>query len=180
VTYAGDEFNFHTPTFDDNTLCFSCHAGYGPYSGLTREQAAVSFLLAGGEVDMNGTPMVLGDYTSEETTEALLAVAAAVGEHMQDEVNMGAAAYNPLNEAMPVGRCASCHMPKTAKSGGWTTGVDAAGDSALVAGDQGSHVFDIVWPYESSILLGSAGGSDTNIMPNSCGGCHEGSRLSAD
>jgi len=99
---------------------------------------------------------------------------------MEDEVNMGVAAYNPLNDNLPVGRCQSCHMPKTGKSGGYTTGVDGNGDSALIEGDQGSHAFDIIWPWQSAALKKSSGGTDTDIMPNSCGKCHEGSRLSGN
>ena len=93
---------------------------------------------------------------------------------------MGLAGYNPLNEALPVGRCQSCHMPRTAKSGGYTTGVDGLGMSALIEADQGSHVFDIIWPWQSFILKKSSGGADTDIMPNSCGKCHEGARISGN
>jgi len=103
-----------------------------------------------------------------------------VGEHMQDEVSMGVAAYRPLDDAMPVGRCTSCHMPKVAKSGGWATGPDAVGASALVEGDQGSHVFDVIWPADSAVLKKATGGTDSDIMPNSCGSCHEAARLSGD
>ena len=93
---------------------------------------------------------------------------------------MGLAAYDPTNDAMPVGRCSSCHMPRTGKSGGWLNGVDGSGKSALVGGDEGSHVFDIIWPGESSALKKPSGGVDTDIMPNSCGSCHEAARLSGD
>lgn len=173
-------FEFTTPTFDDNVLCLSCHATHGPYAGVSTEDVAVAFLAAGGAVSHGGTAMALSDYTNDEILTSMISLNNGVGGHMGDEVGMALAAYEPLNDAMPVGRCASCHMPRTAKSGGWTTGLDALGRTALVEGDQGSHVFDVVWPAQSAALRRMSGGSDTNIMPNSCGGCHEGARLSGN
>jgi len=175
-----DTYTFATPTFNDNTLCLTCHSTHGPYAEVTREDVAVAFLNAGGSVDLNGTAMALSSFTAEQILEARLAVAQGVGEHMGEEVGMGSAFYSPVNEAMPVGRCASCHMARTAKSGGYWTGLDYLGNTALVMGDQGSHVFDVVWPAQSAVLRRLSGGSDADIMPNACGRCHEGSRMSGD
>ena len=180
VTAGTDTFEFTNPTLFDNTLCLSCHATHGPYADVSHHDVAVSFLSRGGEVSLNGTALSLSDFSAEEILEANLEVAGAVGEHMGEEVSMGGVAYTPLDDAMPVGRCSSCHMPRVAKSGGYETGLDARGRTALVAGDQGSHVFDIVWPSQSAVLRRASGGSDGDIMPNSCGGCHEGARLSGD
>lgn len=58
-------------------------------------------------------------------------------------------------------------------------GLDAEGNSALIGGDQRSHTFQVVWPWQSAALK-TATSSDTDIMPNSCGECHAGSRLSGD
>ena len=121
-----------------------------------------------------------------------LAVGNAVGQHMFDKANM-MAPYNPTNDAMPVGRCTSCHMPKVAKSGGYVMGVDANGAQTIVEGDQASHVFDIIWPWQANAI--SRGGpsyqsgyygqfvSAGNVkydafgyMPSSCSKCHVGSR----
>lgn len=71
-------------------------------------------------------------------------------------------------------------MPQTGKSGGYTTGLDATGHSALIEGDQSSHRFDIIAPQISQAMVSSAGGVDTNVMPNSCGKCHARYRYSAD
>lgn len=79
-----------------------------------------------------------------------------------------------------MGRCMNCHMPQSGKSGGYTTGIDALGLSALVEGDQSSHAFDIIAPQVSKDLVPSAGGDDLKVMPNSCGKCHERYRYSAD
>ena len=92
---------------------------------------------------------------------------------------MGMAAYTPTDDAMPVGRCTSCHMAKTPKSGGWTTSEFTDGGvtyKALRAGDQASHVFDVIWP-SASAALDKPGASYGDIMPNACGGCHDGSLI---
>ena len=117
-------------------------------------------------------------------------VSETVSKHMAAMANM-VAIYDPLNEKLPVGRCTSCHMPKLAKSGGYTTGPDAStpSNTSLLEGDQASHHFDVVWPWESKAL--SRGGptfqsgyygqfvSSSNAkydlfgyMPNSCSKCH--------
>ena len=38
--------------------------------------------------------------------------------------------------------------------GGYTTGLDALGNEALVEGDQASHVFDVIWPFQSTPSAG--------------------------
>ncbi len=164
------------PVFNNNSVCFGCHATHGPFEGVTKKDVAALHTEAGGEASQDGTTMTFSD---DEYAAARLAIATAVGMHMDTEVGMGMAMYDPTNDDMPVGRCASCHMPKTPKSGGWTTGLDANGNSALVAGDQSSHVFQVIWPWQSAALKTDES-SDTDIMPNSCGGCHDGSRISGD
>ena len=174
---GSDTYVFDTPTFNNNVLCLGCHATSGPFASLTKGDIATIFVDAGGSVTKSGSAYAP---TSDEISAAKSHIAGAVSKHMEDEVSMGLAGYNPLNEALPVGRCQSCHMPRTAKSGGYTTGDDGLGDSALIEGDQGSHVFDIIWPWESFILIKSSGGADSDIMPNSCGMCHAGARISGN
>lgn len=174
---AAGEYQLYDLHFDDNSLCLSCHAEYGPFSGLTKNDVAAMHEGFGRVAKLDGADLT---FTANEIQVANASIAEAVSLHMEDEVSMGLAGYNPLNDAMPVGRCSSCHMPKTGKSGGWTTGLDGNGASALVGGDEGSHAFDIVWPWQSMVLKKSIGGADTDIMPNSCGGCHPASRLSGD
>jgi hypothetical protein len=173
---GADTLAIETPKVRNNTLCLSCHATHGPFEDLTKEEVAALHIDDGGVAKKNGTAMT---FTAQETVAARTQIAAVIGEHMQDQAGMGLAFYDPTNDDMPVGRCSSCHMPRTAKSGGWTTGLDGNGDSALAAGDQGSHIFQVVWPWQSAALKTSAS-SDTDIMPNSCGGCHPGSRISGD
>ncbi|MBI2890274.1 MAG: carboxypeptidase regulatory-like domain-containing protein [Nitrospirae bacterium] len=168
-----DEYVLETPTFKNNVLCLGCHAGDGPYTSLTKDSVAAAHVAAGGKATKNGAA-VAGD------AAAATAVADAVKNHMKDKVPGMGATYDPTNDAKPVGRCQSCHMPKTGKSGGYTTGKDAAGNSALVSGDQGSHVFDVIKFETSSALKKASGGADTDIMPNSCGGCHANFLISGD
>jgi hypothetical protein len=80
-------------------------------------------------------------------------------------------------------------MPRVAKSGGYVTGVDSYGNKAIIEGDEASHVFNVIWPWQSNAMV--RGGptfqsgyygqmvSATNVkydlfgfMPNSCNTCH--------
>jgi hypothetical protein len=190
----GDTYLFQSADHRNNVLCLSCHSEGG---SLAMIQSANAFAdiskddVANLHVDSGGTVFKNQDRVApapEEINASKARILNAVSKHMFVEANM-LAPYNPTNEALPVGRCTTCHMPKLAKSGGYVTGADANGNKALVEGDQASHVFDIVWPWQSNAL--SRGGptfqsgyygqfmSPTNqkydqfgYMPNSCGKCH--------
>ncbi|HEU0035216.1 MAG TPA: carboxypeptidase-like regulatory domain-containing protein [Kofleriaceae bacterium] len=187
VKYAADSYSYAEADYRDNVMCLSCHAGYT--FAITKQDVANIHLASGGSATRNGVTLTA---TPEEVSESQLAVADAVGKHMLEKANM-IAIYDPTNEAMPVGRCTSCHMPKLAKSGGYVTGLDAAGRKAIVEGDQASHTFEVVWPWQSTALSRGgptfqAGSYGTHIsatntkyglygfMPNSCSKCHTGSR----
>jgi hypothetical protein len=200
VAQSSDSYSFQTADFKNNVLCLSCHAGGGPlsymsggpFASLSKDDVAALQLAAGGGVLKNGAAMVAPSATV--TATALSNISAAINKHMLDKAQMGNAAYNPTSDALPVGRCSSCHMPKVAKSGGYTTGVDFSGNEAIIEGDQASHVFDIIWPSQSVAL--SRGGPSFQsgyaaqkynasntikydkfpYMPNSCSKCHTGSR----
>ena len=196
---ASDNYNFQTADFRNNVLCLSCHAGGGPlsymaggpFASITKNDVAALHMASGGTVTKNGTAMTAP--AAGDTETAKQKIATVVSQHMLDKAKIGNAIYNPTNEAMPTGRCSSCHMPKLAKSGGYVTGTDYVGNKALIEGDQASHVFDIVWPAQSRAM--SRGGpsfqsgyygqfvSSTNVkydmfgfMPNSCSKCHTGAR----
>ncbi len=191
VSGEGDVYSYQSAEWRDNTLCVSCHAGFGPFAGITKDDVAALHMAGGGTALKNGAP--IASPAPEATEASLWAIAAAVAGHMLEKAKMGDVEYAPGNDALPTGRCSSCHMPKLAKSGGYVTGPDQLGNEALVEGDQASHVFDVVWPYESRAL--SMGGptfqsgyyaqaiGPTNVkydkfgyMPNSCGKCHTGAR----
>jgi len=134
---------------DNNELCLSCHAYY--------------------TFDLGAPPWLPQTGWSQEQE------ANAVSSHMTIKASM-TAGYDPLNVTGngPVGRCTSCHMPKTAASRSRFIheSVDAAGQPAgrRITGDISSHVFDIVTPATSqSVFLNNA---SNNQLANSCGSCH--------
>jgi hypothetical protein len=188
----GSSYAFNDAAYKDNTQCLACHAGYGPFAAVTKDQVAALHLLGGGTATKNGAPIAAPG--QEATIAATDSIAGAVSLHMGAKAGMNNVIYNPLNDTQPIGRCTSCHMPKVAKSGGYTTGTDHLGNEALVEGDQSSHVFDVIWPWQSNALSMSGptfqsgyygqafGPSNTTkydkfgYMPNSCSKCHDGAR----
>lgn len=184
-----DTFTYANAGYRDNVLCLSCHAGTPGFAELTKANVAALHVAHGNAATKNGAAVAP---TAEEFAEANAAVTTAVGAHMFDKTKM-LVQYNPTNDAMPIGRCVTCHMPKVSKSGGYTTGTDSANNKVLVEGDQASHVFDVVWPWQSNAMsrggpsaqAGSYGThvSPTNVkydlygfMPNSCSKCHVAAR----
>ncbi|MBI5528751.1 MAG: carboxypeptidase regulatory-like domain-containing protein [Deltaproteobacteria bacterium] len=175
-----DDWEFVAPKLSNNNVCLACHAGYGPFADLTKDD--IGALHAGSAtpapaVKKNGTDQT---FTAEQIASAKAVVAGVVVDHMNATANMGyALVYDPDNEP-GVGRCQTCHMPNTGKSGGYSTGVDQFGKTALVEGDEASHRFDIIAPQVSKALVKTTGGADTDVMPNSCGKCHARYRYSGD
>ena len=133
---------------DDNTLCLACHAGSGPFAGIT-----LADVNAGGA-----------------------AIANAVLNHMGDEAVMGTVTYDPTGSA-GVGRCSKCHMPKTANSATLRTTV-ASGPtiSTVTEGDIHNHTFSIMWPSVMSLpsRTNAAASKIARDTVNSCitSGCH--------
>jgi len=118
---------------DDNSLCLACHAGDEKFPGTSVADAA---LIRG-----NNAPA---------------SIATAVLDHMRDiGMPVRAGLYDPVGTG--VGRCTTCHMPKTAG-----VGPRAADKGGFAAGDLSSHRFEIVWP-RASALYGTT---------NSCSTCH--------
>ena len=138
-------------TVSDNKLCLDCHApfGFGLPTAWTLGQEAV-----------------------------------AVSTHMADLAYM-AAGYNPLNPPTDtdalltiatggVGRCTTCHMPKTAASQSRfvheQVGATLQPAGPRIRGDVSSHFFDIVWPATSETVF--VNNATNNQLSNSCGSCH--------
>ena len=194
VQSATAHYSFSRADFRNNVLCLSCHAGGGPVAGMpatgpwasiSKDDVANIHVASGGTVTKNNVPVVADQ---EKILASQLVVSAAVGQHMLAKASMPVP-YDPLNEASPVGRCSTCHMPRVAKSGGYVTGVDSYGNKAIIEGDEASHVFNVIWPWQSNAMV--RGGptfqsgyygqmvSATNVkydlfgfMPNSCNTCH--------
>jgi len=178
-------YDFVNAAYGNNTLCLACHATRGQFKDLSKADVAVLQLDAGRKVTKDGAPV------SVKATDAALArnrVARAVAKHMQVGAGMGGALYTPDDPNMPVGNCASCHMPKTGKlqdvnvDAQYHLDFDKNGKSAVAEGNVASHVFDIVWPGQSAILKNPdpSKGHDYDIMPNSCSKCHAFARTSGD
>ena len=182
MTSGSDALELKNPRWKDNTLCLGCHATHGPFAAVAT--ADVAALHSVSDVVLKNN--VAATYTAAQVSAAKLKIAVTVGQHMQSTTSMGVAAYDPMNDQAPVGRCTSCHMPKTGKKNDivdlsqWHLGYDANGESALVDGNVASHTFDVIWPAQSAILKKATAGKDLDIMPNSCGKCHPGARLSGD
>ncbi len=169
--FAGNEFLFgsNSNALMSNVRCLSCHATHGPFATLTKEDVAIYHTGRGGTVDMNGVPMAP---TVTEQTSAEDLIEQAVKAHSGERAGMPLAPYLPEESAIPanyqlgegpVGRCTSCHMTKTAKSGTW---FDDA-DGLRIEGDNTDHSFRIV-----DIQPGTD-------QPNTCGRCHASFRTSS-
>ncbi len=180
-----ENYEFGSTSYADNTMCLACHAENGPFAETSLHDVAALQIHAGRTVTVSDVEPV---FTAMEMSQARNRVANNVADHMQAKAGMGLALYTPGSEESQVGRCTSCHMPKIGKlkdlndDAQYHLDWDAFGMSAVAEGNVGSHVFDIVWPAQSSLLLSSdpSTGHDYDIMPNSCGSCHEDSRLSGD
>ncbi len=142
---------------DNNALCLDCHNGEevtkGGFSAITR--AMVDTLQSTGVADD--------------------AIATAVMGHVATEVGdtdtrglMKASTYDP--EGSKMGRCITCHMPKTAKSARWH---DLS--NGWREGDIRSHTFDVM-PKEAIEAMFTDTDSVNDTTPaawtNPCGACH--------
>ena len=169
--FSGNDFLFadNSNALMSNVRCLSCHASFGPFATLSKDDIAVYHISRGGSVDKNG--VALAPDAAEQTSAEDL-VEQAVKTHSGEVAGMPLAPYLPENSHIPsnyqlgegpVGRCTSCHMTKTAKSGTW---FDDA-DGRRIAGDNTDHSFGIV-----DIQPGTD-------QPNTCGSCHASFRTSS-
>jgi hypothetical protein len=133
--------------YEDNSLCLSCHAGFGPFAALTK-------------IDVKS----IG---SDPVRKGNAAVKATVADHMREKVpGMGGEAfYDPKGTGF--GQCVTCHMAYTASSARW---VNTPGGEQ-VRGDIRSHLFDVVLP-SASLSTARAATRNADVMPNACSECH--------
>ena len=135
-----------------NLLCVRCHAGSGDFASVG--PAEVQSLATTGQ-----SGPVLSTAIDEHTilrTFDLIGVA----------MNLGPPTYNNPSGASQLGRCTTCHMPRTARSGGWVQ--DDQG--FVIRGDISAHSFDNVSPATGRAM--AEAGQDPVI--NSCVECHRG------
>jgi len=178
-------YDFAHAAYGNNTLCLTCHASSGSFAGITPFDVAVLQVDAGRKVTKGGAPVTVKRMEAEASRNR---VARSIAKHMQVGAGMGGALYTPTDPKMPVGNCMSCHMPKIGKlqdinvASMYHLDFDKEGKSAVAEGNVPSHVFDIVWPAQSSVLKNAdpSKGKDFDIMPNSCSKCHAFARTSGD
>jgi hypothetical protein len=197
---AGVAYDFRGLRFRNNTICLSCHAGGKGFAQLTKDDVAGLNAGDGQPTFITGSAKPVYDPGTKDAAElskiktAGGQVARAVIKHMSEKAGMSkGVSYTPLDDARPVGRCDTCHMPKVGLMGGWTSAVKSDDKSmrAMVEGDTTSHVGDIVYPadvygmYEASRkqrastptnLRSPAIPEAFNVMATSCSKCHEGAR----
>jgi hypothetical protein len=178
-------YDLANAAYGNNTLCLGCHASRGSFAGITASDVAILQLDAGRKATKDGASVTVKRMEAESARNR---VARSVAKHMQTGAGMGGALYTPADPKMPVGNCTSCHMPKTGKlqdinvAAMYHLDFDKEGRSAVAEGNVPSHVFDIVWPGQSSVLRNPdpSKGKDYDIMPNSCSKCHAFARISGD
>lgn len=178
-------YDLANAAYGNNTLCLGCHASRGAFADISAADVAVLQLDAGRKAMKDGAPLVVKRMTAEAARNR---VARSMAKHMQAGAGMGGAPYTPDDPKMPVGNCASCHMAKIGKlqdinvAAMYHLDFDKEGRSAVAEGNLASHVFDIVWPAQSSVLRNPdpSKGKDFDIMPNSCSKCHAFARTSGD
>ena len=179
-----DSYEFEKPAYSDNTLCLACHAGEGSFNDISKDDVAALQSYAGRPTTKDGKALT---FKAADIDIARNRVERVVTAHMA-VIGMERASYTPEDPEMSVGNCLSCHMPKIGKlfdlddDAQYHLALDQNGMSAVAEGNVASHVFDIVLPVQSEKLKNSdsSKGHDYDIMPNSCGKCHENARFSGD
>lgn len=185
----GNVYNFKGTMFKNNTVCLRCHAEGTEFKELTKSDVALLNAGYGQPTYMNGAEAPMYDVSGGDASVGVMIAAAqnkvakAVVMHMNRKAGMGMAVkYDPTNDKMPVGRCYTCHMPKTGMMGGYTWSENAAGEKAMIEGDVVSHAGEIIYPadayamYHSAAMNKDAKNQWKNIMPTSCGKCHDSGR----
>ncbi len=162
-------FQANDAVLRDDVACLSCHATFGPFAAVALEDVANYHVMEGGAVLKDGTAMA-PSADAQLVSEGL--IASAVTAHMLAEAGMPGY-FDPTGAAsgMPVGRCSSCHMAKTAFTGTYFSGLDASGRTANVIGDVTAHTVRVAWP-DTSLATWAAATTWDGVMPNACGSCH--------
>ncbi|WP_265821930.1 carboxypeptidase-like regulatory domain-containing protein [Geovibrio ferrireducens] len=184
MSIDGKEYNYRNTKFNNNTVCLACHAESGSFASLSKNDIALLSAGYGQPTFLNGDAKPLYEVGAAGIGKAQNKTAAAVIKHMKDKAGMVTAAYNPLDESNPVGRCQSCHMPNTGMMGDYTYDDDKTNSSrAMIEGDVVSHVGDVVCPADVYSMFRGVEEKKaapltrwSSVMPTSCGKCHKSSR----
>jgi predicted CXXCH cytochrome family protein len=136
----------------NNVLCLRCHAGQDDFAQVT---AAMVDDLASSGTSAPEMRSAVHEHVKFRTFD-LVSVS----------MNLSPDIYGNPAGSDQLGRCITCHMPKTARSGSWV--LDDEG--FVIRGDISSHSFDNLSPDASEGM--AAAGLDP--VPNSCVECHRG------
>ncbi len=157
---------------DNNALCLDCHNGDdigqandNPFEKIT---GAMVDDLEAGSATYIGNPVI---------GKVIMA-------HVADVTGNGMAGqlYTPTS-ASPMGRCITCHMPKTAKSARWVNSLktDVWNTSTgafkfYQQGDIHSHSFDVMTTDAIAAMMKAENNDTTKVAPaavtNKCAYCH--------
>ncbi|MFV1960100.1 MAG: cytochrome c3 family protein, partial [Planctomycetota bacterium] len=161
---------------DNNAVCFTCHSdelrapGAGettPDESLEGKHPANFQFVTAAMADR------LANGTNTGADDAM--IASEVMRHVGwwADGTMGGMTYDPTGSAM--GRCTSCHMPKTAKSASTSNALLAASNQYL-QGDIHSHTFDVVTTEFVNEMYTANADDAAKVTPtgmtNACGFCH--------
>ncbi len=157
---------------DNNALCLDCHNGDdigqandNPFEKITG--AMVDDLEAGSATYL-GNP-VIGETIMKHVSD------------VTDGSIMTGLTYTPANDKSPMGRCITCHMPKTAKSARWVnslkSGLTSSGNAVFYRqGDIHSHTFDVMTTDAITAMMKANGNDPSKVTPaavtNKCAVCH--------
>ncbi|WP_139366655.1 multiheme c-type cytochrome [Trichlorobacter thiogenes] len=199
VDSSGNKYDYQGTKFKNNTICLRCHASTGQFSGITKDDVAAINAAYGQNTYLNGSSKPIYDSKTTDPIEqlkintAMNKVAHEVVKHMNNKAGMGlAVGYTPLDDSRPIGRCQTCHMPKTGMMGGYKSIADPNDkkNRAMIEGDVTSHVGDIIYPSnvysmyqkihsnapQQSAMRRNKMPAFSSVMPNSCSRCHDGAR----
>ena len=135
-----------------NVLCLRCHAGRDDFAAVT---AAMVDALATSGTSSPEMRSAVHEHVKLRTFDLVFV-----------SMNLSPDVYGNPGGTDQLGRCITCHMPRTARSGSWV--VDE--DGFTIRGDISSHTFDNVAPDTAETMAGAG----REPVPNSCVECHRG------
>lgn len=128
---------------DDDSLCLACHAGYGPFADLTKEEVR--------------------DYSLGLPSDNLKSIVVAHTKHAFDPEGSGASRCS---------KCHMPKTAKSAMWTFVDFGDSGTGNVTIEIGDIHSHTMEPIEPKYSK-TTGPTVGSDTKHINSSCVGCHQ-------
>jgi len=163
---------------DNNAICLTCHNDSlrAPGAGETAPDTALEGKHpANFQFITQAMADRLGGHTNTGADD--LAIGGEVMRHVGLWANsfMGSTTYDPEG-ASKMGRCTTCHMPKTAKSASYHNELLSTGSNQYLAGDIHAHTFDVMTTEALDAMFLANSSDPTKVTPSgmthSCGTCH--------